>query len=56
VLFRSLFPTVIFCVELGIIMEFSGCSTNRDAKAQKAVKQFAPNSIASIKLILFPGF
>lgn len=46
--FQSLFPSWIFCVELGITIEFLGCSTDRDKKAQKEVKQFAPNCTASI--------
>lgn len=58
--FQSLLPTVIFHVELGIIVEFLGCSTNRDIKAQKAVKQFAPSCTASVfdvgVLILFLDF
>lgn len=46
--FQSLLPTVIFHVELGIIVELLGCSTNRDIKSQKAVKQSALNCTASI--------
>lgn len=58
--FQSLLLSVIFCVELGITIEFLGCSTNRDNKAQKAVKQFVLNCTASIfdvgLLVLFLDF